>query len=160
MKRDEQIYEIYFYSEPIFLVLLDDEISDVNISTFNKEPNYKFSQKRYGPDKEEYYLDITYDDYFFHYNFISSKKDEFLIIIQNFSKKTGFFVQQIQVQGDIMESGKKDGLGYIRLVFNQMITNDLGNLPPKFNPATVVYKQQRASYFRDKKIDALLNKDE
>jgi hypothetical protein len=159
MKRSEHIYEVYFYSSPIFLILQDDEIVDVNITNFDREPNYKFSKRKYGPDKEEYYLDIIYNDSFFYYNFDVSKKDEFLVIIQTFSKSTGFFIQQIQVQGDVMESGRKDGNNYIRLVFDQMLTNDLGNLPQKFTPATVVYKQERASYFRDKKIDALLNKD-
>lgn len=156
MKRSDHIYEVYFYSEPVFLVLQDDEIIDVNISSFDKE-NYKFTQRKYGPDKEEFYLDINYNDYFFHGNFENSKKDDFLVIIQTFSKSTGFFIQQIQVQGDVLQSGRKDGNAYIRMIFEQMITNDIGNLPPKFNPATIIYKQERASYLRDRKIDALLN---
>lgn len=156
MKRSEHIYEVFFYSEPIFLVLQDEEIVDVNISRFDKE-NYKFQTRRYGPDKEDYYLDITYNDYFFYHNLENSKKDNFLVIIQTYSKSTGFFIQQIQVQADVLESSRRDGNSYIRLIFDQMLTNDLGNLPPKFNPATVVYKQERASYLRDRKIDALLN---
>lgn len=158
MNRKEHLYEIYFYSEPHFFVLENDEIIDVNMHSLDREPNYRFSQKNYGPDKENYYLDITYQDYFFEQNLINSKKEDFLVIIQNFSSKTGFFLHQIQIQGDVISSGRKDGSNYIRLVYDQMITNDLGNLPPKFSPATIVYKQERASYFRDKKIDALLNK--
>lgn len=157
MKRSEQIYEVYFYSAPIFLILQDDEIIDVNIVNFDREPKYKFSKRKYGPDKEDYYLDITYNDYLFYHNLENSKKDNFLVIIQTYSKSTGFFIQQIQVQADILESSRRDGNSYIRLIFDQMLTNDLGNLPPKFNPATVVYKQERASYLRDRKIDALLN---
>ena len=156
MKRNDYIYEVYFYSEPHFFVLENDQIIDVNIGSFEKELNYKFTTTAH-VDKEKWYLDLQHNDDFFHHNFISSKKEDFLIIIQNFSRSTGYFIQQIQIQADALVSRRENSNWYTRWIFEQMITNDLGNLPQKFKPAFIVYQKERASYFRDKKIDALID---
>lgn len=154
--RSEFIYELYLYSNPIFLVLLDSEIININIQNLNKESNYKFTTRRYGPDKDEYYMDITYNDHFFQYNFENSNKEDFLITLQTFSKSNGFLIKQTQAHADVFESGRKDGSNYIRLIFDNMIIDDLSRLPNEFIPAIISYNQERSKYLRDKKINEIL----
>lgn len=130
--RDEYQYEIYLYSEPFLLFLGDESIIDVNV--------------------EEKDFIIDYSDIFFDYNLKYSERKTFSIIAQTYNK-VGQFLQQVELLGEnlIIESNR------IKFNFDQITNNNAwSSINPKFAEATELYKKERVSYLRDKKIDTLL----
>lgn len=136
--RIEYSYDVYLFSEPYFMYLENNSIVDINILYENKSKDI---------------IRIEYDDIFFDYNIKNSNRDKFSITIYSFNR-TGQFLQQLDMHGENMII--KDNS--IILEFDQITNNNAWySVNTKFVIAADVYQRERISYYRDRKIDKLLN---
>ena len=138
--RAEYHYEAYLYSEPYFLLLEDESIIDINLNT-NESPD---SRK---------YIDFHYNDPFFDFNLRGRKRDTFSIVVITHNR-TGQFLQQMDLLGEdlVVECSNR-----FRFSYEQITTNGaFASINPQWVSAIDVYKKERVSYLRDKKIDTLL----
>ena len=141
--RDEYKYVVYFYDDPTFLFLDDEDIVDINIEGLSYPNGESIGS---GDCILEYNCD------FFGKNLEKAYEEEFSVTIQ-VHNKMGQFLQQIEFQGGDIE--KKDGV--IKFRFDQMSRNHAWpSINPRFTEASEIWKKAKMSYLRDKKIDTLL----
>lgn len=141
--RSEYDYEVYLFSEPYFMYLKNDSIIDININQKNK----------YDDIESKDAIILEYNDVFFDYNIRNSNRDRFSITIYSFNK-TGQFLQQLDIHGEnmIIENSS------IILEFDQITNNNAWySVNTKFATAAEIYQRERMSYYRDRKIDNILN---
>jgi hypothetical protein len=151
--RMEYYYEVYLYSEPYFMLLEDDCIVDINLKEQQSSNAYKESRRMYGIPNPKKYIEFQYNDFFFDYNLKSSQRKMFSVVVLIYNK-VGQFLQQMDLLGeDLVVEGSSN----FRLYYDQMTNNSaFPSLNPKWSQAIDVYKRERVSYLRDKKIDTLL----
>lgn len=150
--RSEYYYEVYLYSEPYFMLLEDESIIDINLKSENY--NYKESRRKFGATVPKKYIEFEYNDVFFDFNLKNSKRLIFSVVVVVYNA-TGQFLQQMDLLGEdlITENNK------FRLYYEQITNNGaFASINPKWGNAIDLYKRERVSYLRDKKIDTLLNK--
>ena len=132
--RDEYNYNVYICSEPFFMLLENDSIIDINLD----------SKK---------YIKVHYDDIFFDHNLKGSKKTTFSVVIVTYNT-VGQFLRQIDLLGEdlvIEDNG-------FRLYYEQITDNNMSlSLNPKWTSAIDMYKRERLSYLRDRKIQTILD---
>lgn len=154
--RDEYTYSIFFYSEPYFILLENQEIVDITIKQEEKQIQKK-STRMYGIKQPKKLLEIVYNDDFFDCNLITSKRDYFSITIQIFNR-TGQFLQQIELLGENLKKAKSNEGITITLNYDQVTNNNAWpSLPPQFQEASEVYKREKVSYLRDLQIKKILS---
>ena len=152
MKREE-IYDIYFFSEPYFMVLGNDEIIDINIR--DEEVLYKKTSRYFGTTpRNKKIIEIIYNDDYFDTNLKNSKRDNFSLTIL-LHKNDGTFIQQWDIHGEKLIISKEKVL---KFTFYQ-ITKNSGwkSIHPKFIEATINYQSEKKKWDRDKKITELLS---
>lgn len=140
--RSEYKYEIYLFSEPYFIYLEDDSIVDINIE-----------DREYDDINSKDKLILEYDDVFFDYNIRNSNRDKFSVTIYSFNRMDQF-LKQTDIHGEDMIIKNNS----IILNFDQITNNNAWySVNTNFILAVDVYQRDRISYYRDKKIDKLLN---
>lgn len=149
--RSEYYYEVYLYSEPYFILLEDESIIDVNLKS--ETYNFKESRRMYGVKEPKKYIEFEYNDVFFDFNLRSSGRLIFTVVVVVYNS-TGQFLQQMDLLGEdlVIENNT------FRLYYEQITNNNaFASINPKWGSAIDIYKRERVSYLRDKKIDTLLN---
>lgn len=147
--RSEYKYEIYLFSEPYFLYLEDESVIDANII----EGHGKEHSEIYGHIKSKNKFTLDYDDEFFDFNLKGSNRKKFSVIVNIFNT-TGQFLNQLEFHGENLEIG----ISTLVLEYEQISNNNAWNsINPEFIKAADVYKSERVSYLRDKKINKILS---
>jgi hypothetical protein len=155
MKREE-IYEIYFFSEPYFMVLENSSIIDINIKKEEALP-YKKTVRRFGPIKQKQIIEISYNDDYFDANLKESSRDTFTLIVLS-HKPDGTFIQQLDIHGENLVVSKILKSKVLRFTFEQITTNSgWMSIHPKFIEAQGNYISEKKKWDRDKKINQLLS---
>jgi len=156
MKREE-IYEIYFFSEPYFMVLENNSIIDINIRKEEALPIYKKTVKRFGPIKQKQIIEITYKDDYFDANYKESNRTEFSLIILSYNQD-GTFIQQLDIHGESLVVSRILKNKVLRFTFEQITTNSgWMSIHPQFLKAHDNYISEKKKWERDKKINQLLS---
>lgn len=142
--RKEYSYDAYLYSEPYFMLLEDESIIDINLKV-ETVPNLFTESKKY--------IEFRYDDTFFNFNLKNSKRNTFSIVVVTYNT-AGQFLQQMDLLGEDLVIEGNNGF---RLYYEQITNNGaFASINPQWESAIDVYKRERVSYFRDRKIDTLL----
>jgi hypothetical protein len=102
--RYQYFYEVYLYSKPYFLHLENDIITEID----TEEVDSKYRK-----------LIIKYNDLFLEYNLTQNPVTEYSVTIIIFNSK-GDFLQQIDLHGDQLQSGKN----YINFLFESVSNNN------------------------------------
>lgn len=146
-ERDTFIYTIYLFSEPIFLLLENSSIIDIDLSEVLG-------------DKKAKNIKIFYNDPFFDFNLKLSKMDSFSVTIQTYQVDVNKdkFISQTDLNGDEIKIGEIDGKNFFSLNFSQITNNNAWpSISPKFEQASKTYNQIKLSYLRNKKLESILS---
>jgi len=156
MKRKE-LYEIYFFSEPYFMVLENNSIVDINIRKEEALPVYKKTVRRFGPIKQKQIIEITYNDDYFDANLKQSDRETFTLIVISHNQD-GTFIQQLDIHGESLVVSKILKNKVLRFTFEQITTNSgWMSVHPKFLEAHDNYISEKKKWDRDKKISQILS---
>ena len=148
--RSEYYYEVYLYSEPFFMLLEDESVIDINLNSENY--NFKESKRMFGIPDPKKFIQCEYNDSFFDFNLKNSKKNMFNVVVVIYNS-TGQFLQQMDLLGeDLIIENNTFKLYYKQITNNGAFTS----INPQWGSAIDLYKRERVSYLRDKKIDTLL----
>jgi hypothetical protein len=138
----ENLYKVYFYSSPNFLILKYDDIIDINLVERGKNKIKK--------------IEIIYSDDFFDFNIKKTKSKDWSLTVQIFNiDKT--FQLQLDLHGEDLKFSQRK-LGKVLSFTYEQITNNNGwaSLPKVFENAEVDYDQYKRSFIRNEKLKQLI----
>lgn len=158
-KSEGSSYKIYFYCKPFLGILFDESIKDFSI---NGNSKMLMSLEEHLKESSNYNAEFHYYDPFFNLNFGEIVDNEFSIFIV----VDGGVIHELSCEMDCDEIGNDEV--HLKFLVNQIFVSNVGTQwkYTDFLPLKIIsyeeeeYKAKRASYFRGKKIDALLDRDE
>lgn len=138
----ENLYKVYFYSSPNFLVLKYDDIIDINLVVRGKNKIKK--------------IEIIYRDDFFDFNIKKSKSKDWSLTVQIFQADKTFQLQ-LDLHGEDLKFSQRKSGNVLSFTYEQ-ITNNNGwaSLPKVFETAEIDYDQYKKSYMRNEKLNQLI----
>ena len=138
----KNLYKVYFYSSPNFLILKYDDIVDINLVERGKNKVKK--------------IEIIYSDDFFDLNMKKTKSKDWSLTVQIFQEDKTFQLQ-LDLHGEDLKFSQRKKGKVLSFTYEQ-ITNNNGwpSLPKVFQTAEIDYDQYKKSYTRNEKLNQLI----
>lgn len=136
------LYKVYFYSSPNFLILKYNDIIDINLVERGKNKVKK--------------IEIIYSDDFFDFNIKKTKSKDWSLTVQIFNLDKTFQLQ-LDLHGEDLKFSQRKSGKVLSFTYEQ-ITNNNGwpSLPKVFENAEVDYDQYKKSHIRNTKLNQLI----